>query len=87
MASFIRRAGRFMSGLIQALNTQTFTAIADIPNEDVSGEERENVDRTVTILENMGRVEVQRDDLGHVVAARLTADGEAFRSFHFQAGE
>ena len=71
-----------MSGLIASVNTQAFTSIANIQDTAVSGEQTDNINRTVKIMEDMGRVEAQRDANGNVIAVRLTADGQAWKDFH-----
>lgn len=83
MAGFHRRAGRFMTSFLDALNATTFTPLSAITDPIVSNEDISDVDRTTKILADMQFIEVNTDANG-VKSYRLTPSGVVRAQVKFQ---
>lgn len=86
MSMYPKRAGRFMDAFLNGLNATTFTPLSAITDPLVSGEQAENVDRTVKILADMLYIEVNTDASG-VKSFRLTQSGVARAQAKFQGAK
>lgn len=82
MSMFVKRAGKFMKGLLSNLNADTFTAVSAISDPAVSTEQLENIERTVKVLSDMAYVESQTDENGEI-SLRLTPSGVAHTAAFF----
>ncbi len=71
---FAKRAARVVSGLVKGANEADFTPLASYSEPVVAGEDFENIEQTVKVLEMQGYIEVSANEQG-ALSIRLTPSG------------